>query len=238
MKHKLLVGLSVATLSVLGLATSTVLTSPATTMTTTTVGPDYETLPPKPDAMARGLASATTKLGAAIATAEAATGGLAAGAVAESGQYVIDTYSERGHVRAVVSMADGKLISQESVAWIEHGEPVTTDWTTTDSGLMYAEIVTGTGDTPPSSSSQVTVHYSGWLLDGTKFDSSLDRGQPATFPLSGVIAGWTEGVGSMKVGGKRKLVIPYDLAYGAAGRPPVIPAKATLIFDVELLAIK
>ena len=81
------------------------------------------------------------------------------------------------------------------------------------------------------------VHYVGTLLDGTKFDSSVDRGQPAQFPLGGVIPGWTEGVGSMKIGGKRKLVIPYALAYGERGRGP-IPAKATLIFDVELLEIQ
>ena len=81
------------------------------------------------------------------------------------------------------------------------------------------------------------MHYSGYLNDGTKFDSSLDRGTPATFPLNGVIAGWTEGVGSMRVGGKRKLIIPSTLGYGAPGSPGVIPPNATLIFDVELLEI-
>ena len=102
---------------------------------------------------------------------------------------------------------------------------------------MFIEITEGTGETPPSAASNVKVHYTGYLVDGVKFDSSVDRGMPATFPLNRVIAGWTEGVGSMKVGGKRKLIIPFDLAYGANGRPPTIPPRATLIFDVELLEV-
>jgi len=108
---------------------------------------------------------------------------------------------------------------------------------TTPSGLAYATLEAGDGPTPPSSASSVTVHYTGWLVNGTKFDSSVDRGQPATFPLNRVIGGWTEGVGSMKVGEKRKLIIPSDLGYGDRGSPPDIPPGATLIFDVELIAI-
>lgn len=104
--------------------------------------------------------------------------------------------------------------------------------------LVKEDLVVGTGaEAKPGD--QVTVHYTGWLVDGTKFDSSVDSGQPYTFTLGAgqVIQGWDEGVAGMKVGGKRKLTIPPDMAYGAAGSPPVIPANATLIFEVELLDV-
>ena len=105
-----------------------------------------------------------------------------------------------------------------------------------DSGLQYQIIDAGEGSHPEASDS-VTVHYRGTLLDGTEFDSSYSRGQPATFPLNGVIAGWTEGVQLVKPGGKLKLFIPSNLAYGERGAPPTIKPGATLIFDVELISI-
>jgi FKBP-type peptidyl-prolyl cis-trans isomerase len=104
------------------------------------------------------------------------------------------------------------------------------------SGLWHVDVAVGSGASPKPTD-QVTVHYTGWLTNGTKFDSSVDRGQPATFGLNQVIRGWTEGVGGMKPGGKRFLVIPPDLAYGAGGRPPSIPPSSTLVFEVELIRI-
>ncbi|QQS49363.1 MAG: FKBP-type peptidyl-prolyl cis-trans isomerase [Acidobacteriota bacterium] len=109
---------------------------------------------------------------------------------------------------------------------------------TTASGLKYVDEVVGTGASPTPGSS-VTVHYTGTLEDGTKFDSSVDRGEPYTFAIGRgvVIRGWDEGVMTMKVGGKRKLIIPAELGYGATGRG-AIPPNATLLFDVELLSVE
>lgn len=110
---------------------------------------------------------------------------------------------------------------------------------TTASGLKYTDLVAGTGATPQKGQ-MVTVHYTGTLANGKQFDSSRDRGVPADFRIGvgAVIPGWDEGLMSMKVGGRRKLVIPSALGYGPQGRPPDIPGNSTLIFDVELLGVK
>ncbi|HYP67541.1 MAG TPA: FKBP-type peptidyl-prolyl cis-trans isomerase [Thiobacillaceae bacterium] len=110
---------------------------------------------------------------------------------------------------------------------------------TTASGLIIEELAEGAGEAVVAGKS-VVVHYTGWLTDGTKFDSSRDRNEPFDFPLGGgrVIKGWDEGVAGMKIGGKRKLTIPPQLGYGSRGAGGVIPPNATLVFEVELLAVR
>lgn len=116
-------------------------------------------------------------------------------------------------------------------------DPATSPVETTASGLQY-QVIRECDGTKPTAASSVTVHYRGTLVDGTEFDSSYSRGQPATFPLNGVIAGWTEGVQLMSVGSLYRFTIPPELGYGAAGAGGSIPPNATLNFDIELLGIQ
>jgi FKBP-type peptidyl-prolyl cis-trans isomerase len=135
-------------------------------------------------------------------------------------------------ILGIVTMTPGNAQTNASPTKVT-GKP-----TSTASGLQYWDIVAGSGATAVAGK-PVSVHYTGWLTDGKKFDSSLDRGQPFTFPLGGgkVIKGWDEGVAGMKVGGKRQLRIPPELGYGARGAGGVIPPNATLLFDVELIDV-
>jgi FKBP-type peptidyl-prolyl cis-trans isomerase FkpA len=128
---------------------------------------------------------------------------------------------------------------QASTGFSASLEVDTTALTKTPSGLRYQDVTEGQG-TEATADRTVSVHYTGWLPNGEKFDSSRDRNEPFSFTLGAgqVIAGWDEGVAGMKVGGRRKLVIPADLGYGTAGAPPAIPPGATLVFDVELLDVK
>ncbi len=124
----------------------------------------------------------------------------------------------------------GESLSEERAG----GAPMTTE-----SGLQYVDLVKGTGRQADSGNT-ATVHYTGWLANGTKFDSSLDRKEPFSFEVGGgqVIKGWDEGVKGMKVGGKRKLIIPPHLGYGLRGAGRIVPPNATLTFEVELLEVR
>jgi peptidylprolyl isomerase len=130
-------------------------------------------------------------------------------------------------------------VTQENNTLIKSDTMSKANVVTTPSGLKYVELVEGTGETPETGKT-VNVHYTGTLEDGTKFDSSRDRGQPFSFKIGigQVIKGWDEGVMTMKVGGRRQLIIPSELGYGARGAGGVIPPNSTLIFDVELLGVK
>ncbi len=120
----------------------------------------------------------------------------------------------------------------EDLSIIENKWP---DAVTTGSGLKYVVLNEGSGDKSPEMGTSVTVHYTGTLLDGTKFDSSVDRGEPATFAVGQVIQGWNEALMMMKKGEKRTLIIPPDIAYGKMGIPGVIPPESYLVFDVEII---
>ncbi|HLX11402.1 MAG TPA: FKBP-type peptidyl-prolyl cis-trans isomerase [Bacteroidota bacterium] len=119
------------------------------------------------------------------------------------------------------------------------GTPTTTKPTTTGSGLSYIDMVEGTGASPQPGNS-VTVDYTGYFLDGSIFDSSVKAGRPYTFSIGRhrVIAGWDEGIMTMKIGGKRKLIVPPELGYGSQGYPGAIPPNSTLVFDVTLISIQ
>lgn len=154
-------------------------------------------------------------------------------------------YGERGYPGAIPGRTD--LVFEMELLSITRGAkplpvpdfvmPGASELTTTASGLQYKVIKEGEGDPPAGPTARVTVHYAGWLTDGTSFDNSFKRGEPTAFGLNQVIPGWTEGVQLMKPGAVYVFVIPHNLAYGPAGRPPTIPPSATLVFHIELLEI-
>lgn len=128
-------------------------------------------------------------------------------------------------------------VAAQDPAQKPQGIPECKEMQKTASGLAWGVLNKGGDEAPPTAEDVVEVHYTGWLTDGTKFDSSRDRGEPTRFPLNGVIKGWTEGLQLMHPGARYKFVIPPELGYGADGAPGAIPPNATLVFDVELLKV-
>ena len=163
--------------------------------------------------------------------------GLTDGALNRERKVELETFGpkiqELARTRAAAAAGDEKKSSQGFLekAAAEKGA------IKTPSGMVYSEITPGTGD-QPKATDKVKVHYQGTLIDGTVFDSSVQRGQPVTFALNQVIPCWTEGVQRMKVGGKSKLICPSNIAYGDHGAPPKIKPGATLVFEIELLEIQ
>ena len=145
----------------------------------------------------------------------------------------VEQVQKESQARQIAAHAKNKAAGEAYLAENAQKEGVTT----TASGLQYKQLVAGDG-AKPTTSDRVRVHYHGTLTDGTVFDSSYQRGEPIVFPVTGVIAGWVEGLQLMNVGSKFELTIPSNLAYGANGSGPVIGPDATLVFQVELLGIE
>ena len=152
-------------------------------------------------------------------------------------QKIVQKFFQEQEAKQRAAMAEtGKKLKAEGEAYL--AENAKKDGViTTASGLQYTVLKEGTGKSPKATDT-VVCHYEGFLTNGTVFDSSIQRGEPAAFPLNGVIAGWTEGLQLMKEGGKNRFFIPYHLAYGEAGAVGSIPPYAALIFDVELIEVK
>ena len=203
--------------------------------------PDFATIPASAAEMAQQIAASKITLAQAVAAATQSAGGVAGSAQIAGPKgapsYEVAVFADGKSFLVVVDGLTGAVSSKTEVSRFP-GDPTKGEWVESATGLKSFELRAGTGEKPSSPTAIVKVHYTGWLLDGRKFDSSYDRNAPATFALNRVIRGWTEGVGDMRVGEKRKLIVPPSLAYG--DQPPprtVIPPRATLVFDVELLEI-
>lgn len=154
---------------------------------------------------------------------------------AEAQQIVQQFFAEQEKVQRAKAAENGKVAKLAGEKYLE--ENAKKDGVqVTESGLQYLVLQEGSGKSPKATD-RVKCHYEGMLTDGTLFDSSVQRGEPAVFPLNGVIAGWTEGLQLMKEGGKTRFFIPYHLGYGEAGAAGAIPPYAALIFDVELIEV-
>ncbi len=199
---------------------------------------DYAALPPLP--AERHAALAAFDLPAAQALAVRATGGLVQEAhvvLGDDPRCEVELYTASERVKVVTDPRGTQVREQESIARFP-GWPMEGDWVELPSGLKYYDVEVGQGKEPRNAICLATTEFDGWLMDGTLFQTTSERGKPITAPLSGGIPGWREGLLSMKVGGRRKLLVPPELAYGAAGQSCLIPPNATLLFDVHLVRVK
>ena len=209
----------------------------ATTVPTLAAGPELNTDEEKTlYAIGLAISSSLAPFTLTEAELELVKAGLTDGVLKREQQVDLQTYGpkiqamQRGRAAALAATEKkaGEAYQAEAAAQSEA--------TKTESGLVIITLAPGTGDAP-AATDKVKVHYHGTLVDGTVFDSSVQRGEPATFTLNGVIKCWTEALQLMKVGGKSRLVCPSELAYGDRGAPPRIKPGATLVFEVELLEI-
>jgi FKBP-type peptidyl-prolyl cis-trans isomerase len=188
---------------------------------------------------ALGLVISRNLTGFKLSAAELAVveKGLSDGVLGKTPKVDLDTYGPKLNDLAKSRMAAQASVEKKAGAAFLEKEAAQPGAKKQPTGFLYKETKAGTGATPKPTD-KVKVHYRGTLTDGTVFDSSIDRNEPVTFPLNGVIPCWTQGVQLMKEGGSARLVCPSDLAYGDEGRPPRIKGGATLVFDVQLLSIE
>jgi FKBP-type peptidyl-prolyl cis-trans isomerase len=201
-------------------------------------GRDLTKIPLDPSVREKELSAKPVTLAKAIEIAAKGGGAVGSAAFDDAGLITISLFQGGVEHSVVIDSNSGAVLSNTAQTRFP-GDPVSGEGNKSATGLITYDLKVGEGAEAIAKTSQASVHYTGWLVDGTKFDSSVDRGQP--FPISlagGVIPGWLEGVAGMKVGGKRKLIIPANLAYGERGAGGVIPPKAVLVFDVELLSVK
>lgn len=199
---------------------------------------DLTRMPADPATREQALRAMPVSLVQAIQKASADGGIAGSASVGADGQVTVALFQQGLEHSVVIDGKSGEIVSKKPSPRFP-GAAVEGTGVTTPSGLLYYDLKAGDGAEAIAKTSNVKVHYTGYLLDGSKFDSSVDRGEPFSFNLKrGVIEGWLEGVAGMKVGGKRKLVIPANLGYGDNGYPPVIPKKAVLVFDIELLSVQ
>lgn len=200
----------------------------------------YESLAPETHETAAQIAALPVSLTAAIATAEKAIDGRARSAElaldTDPPRIEVDVFGAKAAARVAIDAETGEILGREPLHRLPGLQPAGEPYVS-ETGLTFYDIVEGDGDEVESQGAMVRFQVNGFLSDGTLFDSSYEDGKHRMLPLERTVPGFREGVSTMKVGGKRKLILPYKLAYGEHGNPPVVPHRAVVIYDVELLEV-